>query len=63
MKKFNLISLETGMIKKRITALSYDDAVNQIWERYGLDDYMLESVEETEKQRELQSRWWSLKTL
>lgn len=63
MKKFNLISYETGKIVKRITAISYDDAINQTQERYGVDDYFIETAEETEKQREFQTRWWNLQTL
>jgi hypothetical protein len=61
MKTFNVISLESGKIRKVIKAESYQEAFKQFEEsNISLDDNFLELAEETQKQRELQSRWWSI---
>lgn len=61
MKKFNVVSLETGKIRRVINAISYDAAILEA-EKLGIntDDNMVEMTEETEKNREQQTRWWDL---
>jgi hypothetical protein len=44
---FNLISLETGRVVKRIEKNSYDEASNYFEDKYGLDDYYVEDNETT----------------
>ena len=62
-KMYNIVSLETGKIRTTVEATGYDDAVAKACDKlncYVEDSYIVETAEETQKQRELQSRWWSL---
>lgn len=62
---YNIISLETGKIRKRIEANSFDDAVqiaSNLFNCYILDDYIVETSSETEIHRSQQTRWWSLQS-
>lgn len=63
MKKYNIVSLESGRIRAIVMASGFDDAVEKANEKlncYVLDSYFVETAEETQKQRELQSRWFNL---
>lgn len=59
--KFNLVSLETGRIKKQFSAKDYDDAVS-IAEanEWDLDDNFIESSKETDDFRNsMTDRQWN----
>ena len=63
MKTFNVISLESGKIRKVIKADSYPEAMKQFEEsNISLDDNFIELDEETQKYREQQTRWWDLQS-
>jgi hypothetical protein len=66
MKRYNLISLETGRIRKVISATGYDNAVqiaSEMFNCYAEDCFIIELIQETEHQRTIQTRCWNLQTL
>jgi hypothetical protein len=61
MTTFNIISFETGRIMKTIKAISYDKATEQAeLLNICMDDYFIQSAEQTEKERSQLTRWYCL---
>lgn len=59
MAKFNVISLETGGIRKTIEASNYDKAVDIAENLFNCcigDEFIVETIAATDKARELQPR-------
>ncbi len=64
MQTFNLISYESVRTVKRIQAASYDQAVEQCENKgYYMDDYFLETTEETEASNALNIRAMELNAI
>ena len=58
MKKFNRICLNTGRIRGSVTAKNQEDAIKYFEDQNldVIDDYFVESADETGKLRALQTR-------
>jgi len=64
MARFNILSLESGKIRKTIQAKNYTEAVekaSEFFNCYLFDEYFIETVNETEKHRQKQSRCFKLR--
>jgi len=58
MKKFNRICLNTGRIRGSVTTKNQEEAIKYFDDQNldVIDDYFVESADETEKHRALQTR-------